>query len=101
MVDRVEFHRKYICEATANTGNSLQGHTSAAQLSVRAPNAVRASKAGLKLHVSRAENGGDMDGLGFDKGGGKIAEHIDAVYGIFGEALLPWLPLCELANVLL
>jgi hypothetical protein len=42
-----------------------------------------------------------MDGLGFDKGGGKIAEHIDAVYGIFGEALLPWLPLCELANVLL
>jgi hypothetical protein len=31
----------------------------------------------------------------------KVAEHLQAVYAVFGEALLPWLPLGELSHVML
>jgi hypothetical protein len=53
------------------------------------------------LQAVQAKGGPELNGFRDEDGGKKIAAHLDAVYGIFGEALLPWLPLGNLANVIL
>jgi hypothetical protein len=75
----------------------LQGHAPVDQPVVKAA----AAAAGPALQAVQAKGGPELNGFRDEDGGKKIAAHLDAVYGIFGEALLPWLPLGNLANVIL